>query len=70
VEISWKGIEIQSISTQLLIGGGKTLIHVLEGPDGPTTNKSEMLEIASDYYQDMFKFDDDSFDEGDKVKME
>jgi hypothetical protein len=32
----------------------KTLIYSLEGPDGPTSDLSKMLDIASTFYKDLF----------------
>ena len=33
----------------------KTLIHSLDGPNGPVTEVDEMLKVASDFYKDLFK---------------
>jgi hypothetical protein len=33
----------------------KTLIHSLDGPNGPTSELGEMLEIATSFYKDLFK---------------
>ena len=33
----------------------KTLIHSLDGPNGPVTKVDEMLKVASDFYRDLFK---------------
>ena len=33
----------------------KTIIHSLDGPEGPVTDNAEMLRIASDYYKNLFK---------------
>jgi hypothetical protein len=33
----------------------KTLIHTLEGPDGPSSDLNYMLKIATDFYKDLFK---------------
>ena len=36
----------------------KKMIHVLEGPDGPKTEIKDMLQIATDYYKDLFRWED------------
>ena len=33
----------------------KSLIHSLDGPNGPTSDTKEMLKIASDFYKELFK---------------
>ena len=33
----------------------KTLIHSLDGPNGPVTEVDEMMKVASDFYKDLFK---------------
>ena len=33
----------------------KTLIHSLDGPNGPITEVDEMLKLTSDFYKDLFK---------------
>jgi hypothetical protein len=38
----------------------KTLISSLEGPEGQTSDLSEMLDIASDYYKHLFHFEEGS----------
>jgi len=35
----------------------KTTIHVLDGPDGPMHNTAEMLQIATDYIKNLFKYE-------------
>jgi uncharacterized protein YdcH (DUF465 family) len=36
----------------------KTLIHSLDGPNGPTSNLGEMLEIATSFYKNIFQAED------------
>ena len=36
----------------------KKLISALEGPQGPATEIKDMLKVASDYYKDLFKFEE------------
>jgi hypothetical protein len=36
----------------------KKLIHVLDGPEGSVTKSKDMLKVATDYYEDLFKFED------------
>ena len=31
------------------------MAHSLDGPDGPVTETSQMLEMASSFYKDLFK---------------
>jgi mannosylglycoprotein endo-beta-mannosidase len=55
----------------------KKFIHVLDGPDGPVTNK-DMLKIATNCYKDLFKYEtrpdirleDTFFSENEKVSLE
>lgn len=36
----------------------KTLIHTLDGPDGPVTSTVEMLDVATSFYKDLFCLED------------
>ena len=36
----------------------KSLIHFLDGRNGPTSYTKEMLKIASDFYKDLFRKED------------
>lgn len=53
----------------------KTMIHSLDGPNGPTYDIKEMIDVASNFYRDLYKkedrkgfsLSDDFFSEGEKV---
>lgn len=51
------------------------MIHSLDGPNGPTYDIKEMIDVASNFYRDLYKkedrkgfsLSDDFFSEGEKV---
>jgi hypothetical protein len=56
----------------------KTLVHSLEGPNGPTSDLGDMLDIATSFYKDLFQKEnrdgfslaDDFFSQDEKVSAE
>jgi hypothetical protein len=38
----------------------KMLVHSLDGPDGPIKNETNMLDLATSFYKNLFKKDDPS----------
>jgi hypothetical protein len=56
----------------------KILVHSLEGPNGPTSDLGDMLDIATSFYKDLFKKEnrdgfslaEDFFSQDEKVLVE